>query len=143
MWKNSLSDTTLHPQVINKSNFNPFFLMKRHNNSHYFRFITYEIWHKLAYITSFIYWILDCWRCFQTTIKWIFNRDLVKTKLVWKYEIWSHYLFLRYIYTSCTRSVARRVRVSLTPETVVTIHVLYQNYKACENLLLYIFLAWY
>ena len=45
--------------------------------------------------------------------------------------------------TSCKRSVARRVRVSLTPETVVTIHVLYQNYKACENLLLYIFLAWY
>ena len=42
-------------------------------------------------------------------------------------------------YTSCKRSVARRVRVSLTPETVVTIHVLYQNYKACENLLLYIF----
>ena len=26
--------------------------------------------------------------------------------------------------------------MSLTPETVVTIHVLYQNYKACENLLL-------
>ena len=47
----------------------------------------------------------------------------------------------KYIITSCKRSVARRVRVSLTPETVVTIHVLYQNYKACENLLLYIFLA--
>ena len=44
-----------------------------------------------------------------------------------------------YMYTSCKRSVARRVRVSLTPETVVTIHVLNQNYKACENLLLYIF----
>ena len=46
-----------------------------------------------------------------------------------------------YNITSCKRSVARRVRVSLTPETVVTIHVLYQNYKACENLVLYIFLA--
>ena len=44
-----------------------------------------------------------------------------------------------YYITSCKRSVARRVRVSLTPETVVTIHVLYQNYKACENLLLYIY----
>ena len=27
----------------------------------------------------------------------------------------------------------------LTPETVVTMHVLYQNNKACENLLLYIY----
>ena len=56
------------------------------------------------------------------------------------YPLFSWLSFSNIQNSSCKRSVARRVRVSLTPETVVTIHVLYQNYKACENLLLYILL---
>ena len=44
-----------------------------------------------------------------------------------------------YIETSCKRSVAHFVRVLLTPETVVTMHVFISNNKACENLFIYIF----
>ena len=51
-------------------------------------------------------------------------------------EIFHFYILI----TSCKRSVAHRIRWLLTPETVVTMHVyqyiyIYQNNKACENLL--------
>ena len=52
--------------------------------------------------------------------------------------LFSFLILNKYIHTICNRSIARRVRVSLTPETVVTMH-LYQINKASENLLLCLF----